>query len=63
MDASQQLIVEYANKYMEYLEMAGDQSPALLLDILARKIIEQEKTINYYRQRLGYVRATHGRMD
>lgn len=63
MDASQKLVHEYATKYMEYIEMAGDKAPALLLDILARKIIEQDKEINYYKNRLNYVRSTHGSLD
>ncbi|CAB4166059.1 hypothetical protein UFOVP844_8 [uncultured Caudovirales phage] len=63
MDASQQLVKEYADKYMEYIEMAGEKSPAFLLDVMARKIIELEKEINYYKCRLNYVRSTHGRLD
>lgn len=47
------IIEEIKEKYSEWLEMAGDDSPALLTDILAN-LLAKEKSLNeYYKKRLN----------
>ena len=35
------LIAELEEKYGEYLEMAGQDAPALLIQVLSQKLVEQ----------------------
>ena len=40
---SQDIISEVNDKYSEWLEMAGDNSPALLTDILASMLLKERE--------------------
>lgn len=55
MDKRNALIQEVCQKYGEWLEMAGDQAPAMIIDILAKMIIEERQVNEYYRRRLNNV--------
>jgi hypothetical protein len=50
------IIQELMEKYGEWLEMAGDQSPALLINILANTLIQERAKIEYYEKLLKTIR-------
>lgn len=48
-----QLVIEIVKeKYSEWLDMAGDNSPALLTDILASLLAKEMDEKSYYKERL-----------
>lgn len=47
-----QVLDELASDYSEWIEMAGEESPALLLNILAAKLIKEREKNAYYRKLL-----------
>ncbi len=53
MKNSQQVVLDYANKWREHLEMRSPEvGSRLLLDAMARKIIQLENTLDYYKKRI-----------
>lgn len=50
MNRSQYIIEVVSEKYGEWLEMAGDKSPALLTDILACLLAKQIEENRYYKE-------------
>ncbi|HEY3527499.1 MAG TPA: hypothetical protein VGK47_14985 [Nitrososphaeraceae archaeon] len=52
MKGSQFVLDEVKEKYSEWLEMAGDDSPALLTDILASLLAKEMDEKSYYKERL-----------
>lgn len=50
MKKSQFIIDAVRDKYSEYLEMAGDDSPALLTDILACLLAREIEQNEYYKE-------------
>lgn len=51
MDNEFKIMQDLIEKYSEWLEMAGDESPALLIKILL-KVLTQEKNQNEYLKKL-----------
>lgn len=52
MKKSQFIVSTITEKYSEWLEMAGDDSPALLSDILASLLVKEMDEKQYYINRL-----------
>ena len=52
MKESQFILEVVKEKYAEWLEMAGDDSPALLSDILASLLYKEMNDNEYYKNRL-----------
>ena len=52
MNKSQFIIAVVKEKYAEWLEMSGDDSPALLSDILASLLAKEMDKNSYYKNRL-----------
>lgn len=52
MKQSQFIIEVVKEKYSEWLDMAGDNSPALLSDILASLLAKEMEEKSYYKERL-----------
>lgn len=52
MKGSQFILEVVKEKYSEWLEMAGDDSPALLTDILASLLAKEMDEKSYYKERL-----------
>lgn len=46
---AQVLIQELTQKYSEWLEMAGDNSPALLIDIMANLLVNEREEKEFYK--------------
>lgn len=51
---SQELLNQLNNKYIEWLEIAGDQAPALFSHILASIIIKEREYSEYLKKRLEH---------
>jgi len=51
-DQQQLLIEELLVKYDEYLEMAADKAPLLMIDILSKLVIKERSHIEYLERRL-----------
>jgi hypothetical protein len=48
----QQLLEELLIRHDEYLEMAGERAPLLMIDILATIVIKERDTVHYLQKRL-----------
>jgi len=47
------IIQEMADQYGEWLEMAGDKAPALMIHILAKKLLQERELNLCYKRRLN----------
>jgi hypothetical protein len=56
MKQSQFVIEVIKEKYGEYLEMAGENEPAMLLDIMACTLWREIQEKNYYKRQLDELR-------
>lgn len=46
------ILDEIIDKYGEYIEMAGEKTPAFLIDILCKMVIKERELNEYYKKRL-----------
>ncbi len=44
------IVEEVKEKYSEWLEMAGEDSPALLIDILGSLLLKERSLTDYYKK-------------
>ena len=51
----QSILDEVTEKYSEWFEMAGDQSPALMCQILGSMLIKEKNKSKYLKRRLDYM--------
>ncbi len=56
MDKQNCILQELIEKYDEWFDMAGDRSPALMINILVNKLIEERSKCDYYEKLLKAVR-------
>jgi hypothetical protein len=50
-----ELLDEIMVKYSEWFEVAGEQSPALLVNILCNQVIKSKEMIEYLKKRVDNV--------
>lgn len=44
------IVEEVKEKYSEWLEMAGEEAPALLIDILGSLLLKEKSLTDYYKK-------------
>ena len=49
-----ELLDEIMSKYSEWFEVAGEQSPALLVNILCDQVIKSKEMIDYLKKRVDH---------
>lgn len=54
----QSILAEVYEKYGEWLEMAGDDSPVLVIDILCNLLARERESSKYYARRIKDVQST-----
>ncbi len=50
----EKLIEDVSSRYSEWLEMAGDNSPAILSQILASLLLKEREKTSYYEKVLSF---------
>jgi hypothetical protein len=51
------ILIEINDKHGEWIEMAGEESSALIIDILCYKLIHEREHIKHLEKRIDYERA------
>ena len=52
-----ELVLELQDKFGEWLEVAGENSPALMIHILSTLLIKEREQTSYLKRRLDHVCA------
>jgi hypothetical protein len=57
------LVEEIKSKYSEWLEMAGDHAPALLIEILGNLLLKEKSLTQYYKKLIEHKEKSNVRIN